>query len=81
MHSWACKTRKSIIYSSPKLVKFSNKKEGHSRSLARREGISEELMTLMWEENYPVLDHCVAQILLPQGWASHPSRMLGCQEA
>lgn len=43
MHSLACMTRKSIIYSSQKMMKFSNKKERHSRSLARREGSSEEV--------------------------------------
>lgn len=63
------------------MVKFINKKEGYSRSLARREGLSEEVMAQMWEENYPVLGRYIAHILLPQGWASHPSRMLGCQEA
>lgn len=43
MHSLACMTRKSIIYSSQKMMKFSNKKERQSRSLARREGSSEEV--------------------------------------
>lgn len=81
MHSLACENRKSIIYSSQKMVKFGNKKEGHSRSLAGREGSSEEVTAQMWEENYPVLGHCITQILLSQSWASHPSRMLGCQEA
>lgn len=80
MHDLACKTRRSIIYSSQKMVKFSNKK-GHSRSLARREGSSEEVMAQTWEENHPVLDHCIAQTLLPQGWTSHASSSLGYQEA
>lgn len=47
MLSLACETRKSIIYSSQKIVKFSNRKEGHNRNLAIREGLSEEVMAQM----------------------------------
>lgn len=55
---FGCKTRKSIIYSPPEMVKLISEKEGHSRSLARKEGLSEEVMAQMWEEKYPVLGHC-----------------------
>lgn len=89
MHSLACKTRKSIIYSSQKMVKFSNKKEGHSRSLARREGSSEEVMAQMWEENYPVLitvllrSSCpkVGHLILPACWDARRPRGDGAMQS